>query len=96
VKYICKTAEPEAFRLWKIRNKRTRGKKKVVKWDKFPTTECRYFRQHLIDEQLGMCCYCEVMISLGFLNHKSLRVKLMPDEREELERLRRILPTAKL
>ncbi len=54
MKYISrKLTEPEAFRRWKTRNK-------GANWDDFSRIpEHGELRQHLIDEQLGMCCYCD-------------------------------------
>ena len=79
MKYICKTAEPEAFRRWKTRNK------DANKWDDLPIIpERRELRKHLINEQLGMCCYCEMMISLEESHIEHLKPKGNPSYRKDM------------
>lgn len=71
-----KLAEPETFRRWKTRNK-------GANWDDFSKSpEHGKLRQHLIDEQLGMCCYCEVMIVLKDSHIEHLRPKGNPSYRK--------------
>jgi uncharacterized protein (TIGR02646 family) len=78
VKYIRKTTEPENFLRWKNRN---RG----ANWNDFSqTAEHGELRDCLIEEQQGMCCYCEVMISSKDSHIEHLKPKGSPSYRKEM------------
>ncbi|GEM_PF-1190400 len=78
MKYICKTTEPENFRLWKNRNK-------GANWDDFSkTSEHGELRNRLIEEQQRMCCYCEVLIKLEDSHIEHLKPKGNPSYRKEM------------
>lgn len=70
MRYIEKyTTEPKAFSRWKKQNK-TAG------WNDFSGgTEYGEVKEQLIAEQLGMCCYCEVLISLDACHIEHLQPK---------------------
>ena len=77
MRYIEKyTEEPEAFRRWKKQNKK-------AGWSDFSGgSEYGEVKEQLIAEQLGMCCYCEVILSLSDCHIEHLKPKSRyPQER---------------
>ncbi|MCI5122438.1 MAG: hypothetical protein D3908_14860 [Candidatus Electrothrix sp. AUS4] len=60
MRYIEKhSTEPEGFRLWMKSHSK-------ANWNDFSTcTEHRELREQLLTEQVGMCCYCEVMVTVA-------------------------------
>lgn len=70
MRYIEKhTAEPEAFSRWKKDNAK-------ANWNDFSiSTEHRDLREQLLAEQVGMCCYCEVMLTLDDSHIEHLKPK---------------------
>ncbi len=70
MKYIDKTTpEPDRFIRWKKRNKR-------AGWNDFSGgSEYREVKEQLIGEQLWMCCYCEVILSLNDCHVEHLKPK---------------------
>ncbi|HGY11399.1 MAG TPA: TIGR02646 family protein [Desulfobacterales bacterium] len=79
VKHICKKiTEPENFSRWKKRNK-------GAGWGGFfKTSEHGELRKCLVEEQLEMCCYCEVMISPEDSHIEHLRPKGIPLYRKDM------------
>lgn len=70
MRYIEKySTESEEFSRWKKQNKR-------AGWNDFSTSaEHRKLREQLLAEQLGMCCYCEVLLSLNDCHIEHLQPK---------------------
>jgi len=58
VKSIIKKKEPVSFKRWKTRNKSSN-------WNSFSgTSEHTELGHILVEEQLGMCAYCEISLSV--------------------------------
>ncbi|WP_446008498.1 retron system putative HNH endonuclease [Candidatus Electrothrix sp.] len=77
MRYIEKhPEEPEAFSRWKKQNKK-------ADWRDFSTSaEHRELREQLLAEQVGMCCYCEVMLTVDDSHIEHLKPKSRyPQER---------------
>jgi len=56
MKHIVKGCEPPSFQSWKKKNPR-------ADWDHFSGTETyKELRQYLINEQVMLCCYCEIAL----------------------------------
>ena len=70
MRYIEKyTTEPEEFSRWKKQNKK-------ANWSDFSGgSEYGEVKKQLIAEQLGMCCYCEVILSLSDCHIEHLKPK---------------------
>lgn len=57
MKYIAKGVEPASFAKW-------RGKNRSANWDDFhETSEYKDVKTQMINEQDGLCCYCEIAIN---------------------------------
>jgi 5-methylcytosine-specific restriction endonuclease McrA len=70
MKHLIKdTTEPDHFSRWKKQNKK-------AGWNNFSGgSEYGEVKEQLIAEQLGMCCYCEVIISLNDCHIEHLKPK---------------------
>ena len=56
MKYIPKGVEPNSLVEWRSNNQ-------GVNWDEFCRTDAySELKEHLLDEQGGLCCYCEIAI----------------------------------
>lgn len=70
MRYIEKhSTEPEGFSRWKKNNAK-------ANWNDFSTSaEHRELREQLLAEQIGMCCYCEVMLTVDDAHIEHLKPK---------------------
>ncbi len=62
MKYIEKSIEPSSLSEWKAQDKMYKRKK--AKWKRFGKPYKEKFTQVLIDEQGGICCYCEQKLKI--------------------------------